>query len=64
MTPYRVSARQDTTATERDEVLAFSRAVRAPIALPAAMALLAAIALPAMLYWRQWLGIGRAFHCF
>ena len=59
MTPYRVSARQDTTAKDRDEVLAFSRSVRAPLALPAAAALLLAIALPAMLYWHQWLCAGR-----
>jgi hypothetical protein len=59
MTPYRASARPDTTATDREEVLAFSRSVRAPTALPAAVALLAAIALPAMLYWQQLLRAGR-----
>jgi hypothetical protein len=59
MTPYRVSARQDATARDRDEALAFSRSVRAPMALPAAAAVLAAIALPAALYWYQWLCAGR-----
>ena len=64
MTPYRVSARQDTAASDRDEALAFSRHVRGPVALRAALVLLVTIGVPAALYWQQWLRIGRDFCCF
>lgn len=59
ITPYRVSARPDTSASDRDEVLAFSRSVRPPLALPAAVTVLAAIALPAVLYGQHLVRAGR-----
>lgn len=62
MTPYRVSARDDVTVRDREEVLAFSRSVRGPRALPAALVLIVTIAGPAFLYWKQWLGAAGVFH--
>jgi len=59
MTPYRVSARADTSATDRDEALAFSRSVRGPVAFRAALVLIVTIGVPAALYWQQWLSPGR-----
>ena len=65
MTPYRVSAREDASATERDEVAALARAVRGPVALQATLVLVVSIFAPALLFWHQWLAAGgRSFHCF
>lgn len=64
MTPYRVSARQDTTATDQAEVQEFSRTVRGPVALRASLVLLVSLAFPAVLFWHQWITCYRSFLVF